>query len=70
MYTQPPVATSPIRADKRRLGIALYALVILTVVAGLAALGWMDTLPQRVDDRSTGQSQAEAGSRRPGHYAL
>ncbi|RLC61782.1 MAG: hypothetical protein DRI80_07950 [Chloroflexota bacterium] len=53
MYTQPPVATSPIRADKRRLGIALYALVILTVVAGLAALGWMDTLPQRVDDQQT-----------------
>ncbi|MFQ6100243.1 MAG: MG2 domain-containing protein [Anaerolineae bacterium] len=48
MNTQPPV-----RRSKHLLATALHLLIILSVVAGFAALRWIDTLPQRVDDQQT-----------------
>jgi hypothetical protein len=56
MDTQSPVTGSaqpPDRAGKRWLAAALHALIILAVVAGFAALRWIDTLPTRVDEQQT-----------------
>jgi hypothetical protein len=50
----------PIWSRTRWLAPAFYALTILIVVAGFAALWWVDTLPKRVDDQQTilvGQTQ-------------
>jgi len=44
---------SPVRQSKRLLAAALHLLIILSVVAGFAALRWIETLPQRVDDQQT-----------------
>ena len=60
MNTQPAVANSASLAGKRWLPTALQLLIVLTVVAGFAALRWVATLPERVDDQQTvvvGQSR-------------
>jgi len=51
---------TPSRSSKRWRNAVLYLLIVLSVAAGFAALRWVDTLPQRVDDQQTivvGQSR-------------
>jgi 5-hydroxyisourate hydrolase-like protein (transthyretin family)/archaellum component FlaF (FlaF/FlaG flagellin family) len=50
MATQSP---GTIRIDRRWINTALFVLIILAVVAGFAALWWVATLPQRVDEQQT-----------------
>ena len=50
MATQSPDA---IRFDRRWINTALFLLIILAVVVGFAALWWVTTLPQRVDEQQT-----------------
>ncbi|MEE8389799.1 MAG: alpha-2-macroglobulin family protein, partial [Anaerolineae bacterium] len=53
MNTQALVTNSPTRIRQRWLTAALYALIILSVVAGFVSLQWVSTLPERVDDQQT-----------------
>ena len=55
MDTQSTTAKSPaeVRATKRWLTTALHLLIVLSVVAGFAALHRTTTLPERVDEQQT-----------------
>ncbi len=53
MSIQSPVTNSFVGPGRRWLIPVLYALIILTVVAGFAALRWVNKLPERVDDQQT-----------------
>ncbi|MCP4541998.1 MAG: hypothetical protein GY832_33130 [Chloroflexi bacterium] len=53
MNTQTPITDSPTRNRRRWIVPALYALIILCVIAGFGALQWFATLPKRVDDQQT-----------------
>ena len=46
--------TFPLGGDRRRwVSTALHLLIVLAVAAGFAALWWIDSLPQRVDEQQT-----------------
>jgi len=53
MNTQSPSTNLFIGPSRRWLIRALYILIILAVVAGFAALRWVNKLPERVDDQQT-----------------
>ena len=54
MHTQTAATSVPPRLGKSRwLITALHLLIILAVVGGFVALGWLTTLPDRVDDQQT-----------------